>query len=71
MLRREHDSNYGFNLSLWDRLFGTYRAEPEVGHEAMRIGLDDYRDDGPTRLGWSLALPLSSNRRVLPKEEPQ
>src|SRR5918911_807481 len=31
--RRETDSNFGFNLSWWDRLFGTYRAQPEAGHE--------------------------------------
>ena len=34
MLRHETDSNFGFNLPWWDRLFGTYRAQPEAGHEA-------------------------------------
>ncbi len=61
--RREHDSNYGFNLSLWDRAFGTYTAEPERGHDGMTIGLAPYQSDGPTRLGWSLALPFKSLRR--------
>jgi sterol desaturase/sphingolipid hydroxylase (fatty acid hydroxylase superfamily) len=42
--RRETDSNFGFNLSLWDRLFGTYRAQPEGGHEAMTLGIPDFRD---------------------------
>jgi sterol desaturase/sphingolipid hydroxylase (fatty acid hydroxylase superfamily) len=41
--RDETDSNYGFNLSLWDRLFGTYRAQPRDGHEAMTIGLSVFR----------------------------
>jgi sterol desaturase/sphingolipid hydroxylase (fatty acid hydroxylase superfamily) len=58
VLRREHDSNYGFNLSLWDRLFRTYTAEPEGGQYGMKIGLAPYQSDAPTKLGWSLALPF-------------
>ncbi|TNF20986.1 MAG: sterol desaturase family protein [Rhodobacteraceae bacterium] len=56
--RHEHDSNYGFALSVWDRLFGTYRAQPEAGHEGMTIGLA-WQDERPTRLGWSLWLPFT------------
>jgi sterol desaturase/sphingolipid hydroxylase (fatty acid hydroxylase superfamily) len=56
--RREHNSNYGFNLSLWDRLFRTYTAEPEHGHQGMTIGLAPYRSGGPSRLGWCLTLPF-------------
>ena len=55
--RREHDSNYGFALSIWDRMFGTYIAQPEKGHENMTIGLE-WQDDRPSRLGWVLALPF-------------
>jgi sterol desaturase/sphingolipid hydroxylase (fatty acid hydroxylase superfamily) len=58
VLRREHDRNYGFNLSLWDRLFGTYLAQPGAGHEAMTIGLPPYQTEEPSRLGWSLVLPF-------------
>lgn len=58
VLRREHDSNYGFNLSIWDRIFGTYTAQPEKGHEGMTIGLEPYQSEAPTRLGWSLSLPF-------------
>ncbi len=58
VVRREHDSNYGFNLSIWDRLFRTYTAEPEGGHIAMRIGLVEYQTDEPARLGWNLLLPF-------------
>ncbi|HEY7662914.1 MAG TPA: sterol desaturase family protein, partial [Xanthobacteraceae bacterium] len=36
---REANSNFGFNLPWWDRLFGTYRAEPEAGHLGMTIGI--------------------------------
>ncbi|GMG82368.1 sterol desaturase family protein [Paralimibaculum aggregatum] len=57
-IRAEHDSNFGFNLSLWDRLFGTYRAAPAAGHEGMTIGLPEYQSAAPTRLLWTLALPF-------------
>lgn len=55
--RKEHDSNYGFALTVWDRVFGTYVAQPEKGHTEMTIGLQ-WQDDRPSRLGWSLALPF-------------
>jgi sterol desaturase/sphingolipid hydroxylase (fatty acid hydroxylase superfamily) len=56
--RREHDSNFGFNLSLWDRLFRTYTAQPEGGHQGMTIGLNTYQTEEPSKLGWSLVLPF-------------
>lgn len=56
--RREHDSNYGFSVSWWDRLFGTYTPEPEGGREGLSLGLPEWRDDRPSRLLWSLALPF-------------
>jgi sterol desaturase/sphingolipid hydroxylase (fatty acid hydroxylase superfamily) len=55
--REEHDSNYGFALSIWDRLFRTYRAQPMGEHETMPIGLE-WQDDRPMRLGWMLTLPF-------------
>ncbi|HSF63157.1 MAG TPA: sterol desaturase family protein, partial [Paracoccaceae bacterium] len=42
--RVETDSNYGFNLSVWDRLFGTYRAVPQDGQTGMTIGIGQFRD---------------------------
>jgi len=39
----ETDSNFAAILVLWARLFGTYVAEPALGHEAMTLGLDDFR----------------------------
>ena len=57
-IAREHNSNYGFNLSIWDRLFRTYTDQPKNGHAGMTIGLDSYQSDDPTRLGWSLRLPF-------------
>lgn len=65
----ETDSNYGFNLSIWDRLFRTYVPQPALGHEGMTIGLDDYRADEPTRLGWSLLLPFGPQNRVRRRRE--
>jgi len=40
----ETNSNFGFNLPWWDRLCGTYRAQPRAGHEAMTIGLEQFRE---------------------------
>ena len=56
-MRREHDTNFGFSLSLWDRLFGTYTPQPSQSHEKMSLGLQ-WQDDSPSRLGWSLMLPF-------------
>jgi sterol desaturase/sphingolipid hydroxylase (fatty acid hydroxylase superfamily) len=69
--RREHDSNYGFNLSLWDRLFRTYTAQPEGGHLGMTIGLTPYQSDDPTRFGWSLWLPFVKERSKPPAASAQ
>lgn len=63
VIRTETDSNYGFALSIWDRLFRTYTDQPSDGHDNMVIGLSDWQDDAPTRLGWSLALPFRSPPR--------
>lgn len=48
----ETNSNFGFNLPWWDRLFGTYRAQPRAGHQGMTIGLSTFRD-----ARWSAWLP--------------
>jgi sterol desaturase/sphingolipid hydroxylase (fatty acid hydroxylase superfamily) len=41
---RETNSNFGFNFSVWDRLFGTYRPAPAAGHTGMTIGITQFRD---------------------------
>ena len=58
MLAPETNSNFGFNLSWWDRLFGTYRAQPRAGHEAMTIGLGQFREPVELRLDRMLWQPL-------------
>ncbi len=55
---RETNSNFGFNLSIWDRLFGTYRARPAAGHADMCIGLMQFQQAPTWRLGWMLVLPF-------------
>ncbi|MCB1386947.1 MAG: sterol desaturase family protein [Nitratireductor sp.] len=61
--RREHDSNYGFNLSVWDRLFRTYTAQPDKGHDGMRIGLEKWQDERPVNLAWTLGVPFNGDRQ--------
>jgi len=58
ILRVETNSNYGFNLSVWDRLFGTYRAQPQAGHDKMLIGLEHLQDAPTHRLSFMLRLPF-------------
>jgi sterol desaturase/sphingolipid hydroxylase (fatty acid hydroxylase superfamily) len=55
---KETNSNFGFNLPWWDRLFGTYRDKPFAGHLKMTIGLSQFRDASRLTLPWMLALPF-------------
>ena len=57
-IQRETDSNYGFNFPFWDKMFGTYIAQPELGHDGMEIGLAEWQDERPTKLGWALSVPF-------------
>jgi sterol desaturase/sphingolipid hydroxylase (fatty acid hydroxylase superfamily) len=69
VLPAETDSNYGFNLSCWDRWFGTYRAAPAAGHEAMQIGLAAFRDPRELRLDHLLWQPLRSSLQRQPSRQ--
>lgn len=75
----ETNSNFGFNLSLWDRIFGTYRAQPDDGHDDMVIGIDTIRDTAKCmHLHWLLLMPFVgpvlnyaiNSRRWGPEKEP-
>lgn len=55
---RETNSNFGFNLPWWDRLFGTYRAQPAASHEGMTIGITQFRDPRELRLDLMLWQPF-------------
>jgi len=57
-IRRETDSDYGFFLAIWDRIFGSYIDQPQEGHDDMTIGLPQYQTDKPSHLLWCLILPF-------------
>jgi sterol desaturase/sphingolipid hydroxylase (fatty acid hydroxylase superfamily) len=62
IVRRETDSNFGFNLPWWDWLFGTYRREPQAGHDGMIIGIPQFRDPKELRLDRMLTQPFRDER---------
>ena len=64
--RRETNSNFGFNLPWWDRLFGTYRDQPEAGHTAMVIGIEQFRDPAELRLDRMLLQPFRDSSGPYP-----
>ena len=66
VIRAETNSNFGFNLSWWDRALGTYRAQPERGHLGMTIGLDLFRDPAELRLDRTLLQPWRGAAGVYP-----
>jgi sterol desaturase/sphingolipid hydroxylase (fatty acid hydroxylase superfamily) len=59
--RDETDSNFGFNLPWWDRLLGTYRAQPRDGHETMTLGIPQFRSARDLRLDRMLLQPLAGS----------
>ena len=63
VVRRETDSNFGFNFPWWDRLFGTYRAQPEAGHDGMTIGIEQFRAPTELRLDRMLTQPFRRHKR--------
>lgn len=56
--REEADSNFGFALACWDRLFATYREAPRDGHDGMTIGTPGFEDAGEQRLDRMLTQPF-------------
>lgn len=62
VLFRETNSNYGFSFPWWDRLFGTYKAQPDAGHEKMEIGLHGYHDERALRWSSLLVMPFLYGR---------
>jgi sterol desaturase/sphingolipid hydroxylase (fatty acid hydroxylase superfamily) len=63
IVRRETDSNFGFSLPWWDRLFGTYRDRPAAGHLGMTIGIEEFREPRDLRLDRMLLQPFVNQRR--------
>jgi sterol desaturase/sphingolipid hydroxylase (fatty acid hydroxylase superfamily) len=64
---RETDSNYGTVFSIWDRLFGTYSAEPRGGYEAMQMGLKEIRDERVSDFVWQMKSPIIT--KIAPNNE--
>jgi sterol desaturase/sphingolipid hydroxylase (fatty acid hydroxylase superfamily) len=60
----ETDSNFGFCLSCWDRIFGTYRAEPAAGQLGMTIGLETFRAPDEARLDRLITQPFRNDQAV-------
>ena len=58
ILVQETNSNFGFNLPWWDWLLGTYRDQPAVGHNAMTIGIEQFREARELRLDRMLLQPF-------------
>ena len=63
---RETNSNYGFNLPWWDRLLGTYKDQPEKGHDGMTTGLSQFRDPNRLTLPWLIILPFAGDPGAVP-----
>ncbi len=61
VIAAETNRNFGFNLPWWDRLFGTYTAQPKAGHRGMAIGLDTFPEAGNKGLVWALCNPFTSS----------
>lgn len=55
----ETNSNFGFNFSIWDRLFGTYRAASKVEQSDMAIGLASCRGPEASKFAWLMAMPFA------------
>ena len=66
ILPDETNSNFGFSVSWWDRLFGTYRAQPSQGHDGMTIGIEQFRDAGELRLDRMLIQPARGRAETYP-----
>jgi sterol desaturase/sphingolipid hydroxylase (fatty acid hydroxylase superfamily) len=69
ILPYETNSNFGFNAPWWDRLFGTYRAQPEAGHERMTIGIAQFRDPRELWLDRLITQPVRGEAERYPLGE--
>nr|WP_284047903.1 sterol desaturase family protein [Halomonas gemina] len=68
IVRQETDSNFGFNLPWWDRLFGTYRDQPAAGHLGMTIGIEAFREAHDLRLDRMLLQPFVNPPRDVKRQ---
>jgi sterol desaturase/sphingolipid hydroxylase (fatty acid hydroxylase superfamily) len=68
--RAETDSNFGFNLPWWDRMFGTYRAVPKAGEAGIVIGLPIFRELAELRIARLLTQPFRNAASVQAADDP-
>lgn len=61
ILENETNSNFSFNISLWDRIFSTYLAQPSAGHQGMTIGLSQFREESWQNFSGLIKMPFYSN----------
>ena len=66
VVAQETNSNFGFNLTWWDRIFGTYRAQPAAGHQAMVVGIEQFRSPQELRLDRMLSQPFREHADIYP-----
>jgi sterol desaturase/sphingolipid hydroxylase (fatty acid hydroxylase superfamily) len=66
IIPEETNSNFGFNLPWWDRLLGTYKAQPKAGHEEMSIGIEQFRTTRDLWLDWMLVQPIKGSANGSP-----
>ena len=67
IVRHETNSNFGFNLPWWDRLFGTHKHQPEAGHAGITFGIEQFRNPKELRLDRLLTQPFRNDRGEEPK----
>jgi sterol desaturase/sphingolipid hydroxylase (fatty acid hydroxylase superfamily) len=67
--REETDSNFGFNLTWWDRLFGTYRSEPKAGEAGLTVGLPIFREVAELRVWRLVTQPFRDARNSVQSAE--
>ena len=67
VIAEETDRNFGFNLSCWDRIFGTYKAQPYAGHRNMAVGLEQFREPRMQSLWKLILMPILNENEVSSK----
>jgi len=55
VIERETNTNYGFSVIWWDKIFGSYTDQPQG---KLTLGLNEYQTDAPSGLWWSLTAPF-------------
>jgi len=63
VIKVETNSNYGFNIPWWDRIFRTYRPQPSAGHTKMKVGLNEFKGNKVIFLHWLLLQPFASIKK--------